>query len=112
MHDGKPSICVPNSIFSKSPALRHVVLFLFGMKQPAKEPEIVQWSKKLGLRNMPLGIYEGAEGPPGYRLHADAEVTILLVKEGKVVHNFAYQAQGLTAAESKKILELVPALLK
>ena len=90
----------------------HSWVTFVGMKQPAREPEIVQWSKKLGLRSIPLGIYEPAEGPPGYRLHADAEVTILLVKEGKVVHNFAYQAQGLTAAESKKILELVPTLLK
>lgn len=83
-----------------------------GMNQPAKEPEITELSKKLGLRALPLGIYESADGPPGYKLHADAQVTILLVKESKVVHNFAYAASGFTANESKKILELVPQLLK
>lgn len=90
----------------------HSWVTLVGMKQPVKEPEIVNWSKSLGLRSIPLGIYELPEGPPGYRLHTDADVTVLLVKDGKVIHNFAYPVQGLTAAETKKILELVPTLLK
>lgn len=83
-----------------------------GMKQPAQEPEIVSWGKKQGLKTVPLGIYEPAAGPPGYKLNADAEITVLLVKQSKVVHNFAYPAKGLTAAETKKILELVPTLVK
>lgn len=83
-----------------------------GMKQPLKEPEIVNWSRKLGLRSLPLGIYELTEGPPGYRLNPEADVTVLLVKGGKVAHNFAYHTSELKAAESKKILELVPTLLK
>ncbi|MFT3881069.1 MAG: hypothetical protein QM703_15580 [Gemmatales bacterium] len=83
-----------------------------GMKQPAQEPEIVSWGKKHGLKTMSLGIYEPTEGPPGYKLNTEAEITILLVKQSKVVHNFAFPAKGLTAAETKKILELVPALVK
>lgn len=83
-----------------------------GMKQPEKEPELANLSKKLGLRTLPLGIYESADGPPGYKLHANADVTILLVKESKVVHNFAYPSHGFSAAEGKKILELVPKMLK
>ena len=82
------------------------------MKQPEKEPEIVAWNRKQGLKTMSLGIFESADGPPAYKLNADAEITVLLVKQSKVVHNFAYPAKGLTAVETKKILELVPALLK
>lgn len=95
----------------QSQHLRGWVTFV-GMKQPAREPEIVSWSRQLGLRTVPLGIYELPEGPPGYKLHTDADVTVLLVKQSKVVHNFAYASKGLTAAENKKILDLVPALLK
>jgi len=90
----------------------HGWVTFIGMKQPEKEPEIVSWNRKQGLKTLPLGIYESADGPPGYKLNADAEVTVLLVKQSKVVHNFAFPAKGLTPAESKKILELVPALLK
>lgn len=91
--------------------LRGWVTFV-GMKQPEKEPEIVSWNRKQGLKSMPLGIYESAAGPPGYKLNADAEITVLLVKQGKVVHNFAFLTKGLTPAESRKILDLVPVLLK
>lgn len=83
-----------------------------GMKQPTQEPEIVSWGKKQGLKELSLGIYEPTEGPPGYKLSADAEITVLLVKQSKVVHNFAYTAKGLTPADTKKILELVPPLVK
>lgn len=83
-----------------------------GMKQPAKEPELVAWGKKYGLKTMSLGIYEPTEGPPGYKLNSDAEVTVLLVKESKVVHNFAFPAKGLTPGDIKKIVEQVPALVK
>lgn len=86
--------------------LRAWVTFV-GMKQPSKEPELVQWSKKQGLRTLPIGIFESPAGPPSYKLHANADVTVLLVKDSKVVHNFAYPAQGLTAADVKKMMELV-----
>lgn len=95
----------------KSKNLRGWVTYV-GMKQPAREPELTSLSRKLGLRTLPLGIYEPAEGPPGYQLHADADVTILLVKDSKVLHNFAYTSNGLNAAEAKKILDLVPKILK
>jgi hypothetical protein len=95
----------------KQSKLRGWITFV-GMSQPAKEPELLQWSKAQGLRSLPVGIFEGISGPPGYKLHADAEVTVLLVKSSKVVYNFAYPAKGLTTAEVKKIAELVPGLGK
>lgn len=95
----------------KQPKLKGWITFV-GMSQPAKEPELLQWSKTLGLRSLPVGIFEAAAGPPGYKLHAEAEVTVLLVKSSKVVHNFAYPAKGLTTVEVKKIAAMVPGLAK
>lgn len=89
--------------------LRGWVTFV-GMKQPAKEPEVVQWSKKQGLRSLPVGIFESPAGPPSYKLHADADVTVLLVKESKVVHNYAFPSKGLTAADVKKMMEQIKKL--
>jgi hypothetical protein len=83
-----------------------------GMKQPQKEPELVGWSKKLGLRTLPLGIYELTAGPPSYKLHQDADITILLVKESKVVHNHAFANKGLTAGDIRQIMEKINSLSK
>jgi hypothetical protein len=91
--------------------LRAWVTFV-GMPQPEKEPMLLEWSKKLGLRNVPLGIFEDPVGPPSYKLHANAEVTILLVKQNKVVNNFAYRPAAFTAAESKKVMDALAAMLK
>lgn len=90
----------------------HVWVTFVGMKQTEKEALIVQWSKKLGIRTVPMGIVEAVSGPPSYQIHPDADVTILLAKSGKVVKNFAFASQALTQAEGKKILDQVPALLK
>ncbi|MFO0812296.1 MAG: hypothetical protein U0796_03705 [Gemmatales bacterium] len=96
---------------SKQKKLRGWITFV-GMPQPSKEPELVKWSRTLGLRFLPLGIFESQAGPPGYKLHSDADLTILLVKESKVVHNFAYPVKGLTTADNKKIVDLLNRLIK
>jgi len=90
----------------------HAWVTFVGMPQPEKEPVLLEWSKTLGLRLVPLGIFEDPVGPPGYRLHKDAEVTILLVKQNKVVRNFAYRPAAFTAAEVKKVMDTVPGLIK
>ena len=56
---------------------------------------------------MPLGIFEDEHGPPSYKLHRDAEATVLLFVNQKVVANFAVRAGDLSEA---KINEIVKAL--
>ncbi len=90
----------------------HAWVTFVGMPQPEKEPVLLEWSKKLGLRFVPLGVFEDPVGPPGYRLNSEAEVTILLVNKSKVVKNFAYRPAAFTAAEMKKVLDAVPGLVK
>jgi hypothetical protein len=80
--------------------------------QPALEPKIAEWGKKLGLRGVPLGIFEDSEGPPSYRLSRDAEVTVLLVKDGKVTNNFAFRPGELKSETARPILSAAQQLVK
>jgi hypothetical protein len=98
--------------FKFQSAKLHAWVTLVGLSQPEEEGEVVGWSKKLGLRHIPLGIYEDPLGPPGYQLNREAEITILLVKKNKVMSNFAFRKQELTSAEVKKVLEAIASLAK
>jgi hypothetical protein len=95
----------------KKVELRAWVTFL-SADQTALDPQVVRWSKKHALRSVPLGVFEDVVGPPSYRLHRDAEVTILLSVKQKVVRNFAFRAGELNderiAGILKAVTEIVP----
>jgi hypothetical protein len=80
--------------------------------EPALLPQVTEWGKKLGLSKLALGIFEDADGPPTYRLSRDAEVTILLVNQGKVVANYAFRAKELTTVQAAAVLDAVKLLVK
>ena len=52
---------------------------------------LAKWSQKQGLKSLPVGAFEDADGPPAYKLAADADVTVLLFVDRKVKANFAYR---------------------
>jgi hypothetical protein len=54
-------------------------------------------------------VFEDVEGPPSYRLHREADVTVLLAVKQKVVVNVAFRVGELTDA---KIEEIVTGLSK
>ena len=66
------------------------------------------WAKKQGLKNVPVGGFEDADGPPAYKLHADADVTVLLFVKQKVVANFSFRDGELTDEKVKEVLKTVP----
>ncbi len=80
--------------------------------QPVLEPQLVDWARKHGLVNVPVGVFEDKDGPPSYRLNRDAEVTILLSVQQKVVVNFALRPGELTDDKAKEILDALPRILK
>jgi hypothetical protein len=79
--------------------------------QPALDPQLVNWSRKHGLSNLPIGVFEDLNGPPSYRLSSDADVTVLLAVNQKVVANFAFRTGELTDDKIKEIIAEVPRLL-
>jgi hypothetical protein len=72
------------------------------------DPDVLKWSKKHSLRGLSVGVFEDVDGPPSYRLHRDADVTVLLVVKQKVVANFAFRAGELNDKKNREVLETIP----
>jgi hypothetical protein len=65
--------------------------------------DLSQWTKQAGLKTMPTGVFDDPVGPPSYKLSDDADVTVLLFKNKKVVGNFAFRKGELTAEAIKSL---------
>jgi hypothetical protein len=74
------------------------------------DPQVRQWSKKLALRNLSLTVFEDLDGPPSYKLHRDADVTVICYVNQKTVANFAFRAGELNDARIAEILKTIPRL--
>jgi hypothetical protein len=68
------------------------------------DASLLAWAKKHAVRSVPVGVFEDVEGPPAYRLHKDADVTVLLSVKQKVVANHAFRAGELDDARIAAIL--------
>jgi hypothetical protein len=90
--------------------LRAWVTFL-NEDQTSFDPKVVEWARKQAVRSVPLGIFEDAGGPPSYRLHGEADVTVLLSVKQKVVRNFAFRHGELTEKQVAQVLEALPQIL-
>ena len=78
----------------KAKELKSWVTFL-GEDPLTLDPKVVTWGKRHAVRNVPLGVFEDASGPPAYRLTPEADVTVLLSVKQKVVANFAFRSGEL-----------------
>jgi len=77
---------------------------LLAEDQSKADAGVLAWSKKHALRNVPAGVFEDVEGPPAYRIHKDADVTVLFSVKQKVVANQAFRAGELTDAKIAAVL--------
>ncbi len=71
---------------------------------------LAKWSKASGIKNAPVGAFEDVDGPPAYKLAADADVTVLLFVKKKVVANFAFRADELTDEAIGEVVTDLPKL--
>jgi hypothetical protein len=95
----------------KGTELRAWVTFL-SEDQTALDSQVVTWSKKQALRNVPLAVFEDVVGPPSYLLHREAEVTVLLSVKQKVVRTFAFREGELNTKRIDDVLKAVPEITK
>ncbi len=72
--------------------------------------DLAKWSKQAGIKTVPVGVFDDPIGPPTYKLHNEAEVTVLLYVKQKVVANFAFRTGELNDEAIKKIVESLPRL--
>jgi hypothetical protein len=78
--------------------------------QPAFDAKVVAWERQLGLRSIPIGVFEDVTGPPSYRLAAEADVTVLLYVRRQVSANFAFRAGELSDKQIEEVLKTLPRL--
>jgi hypothetical protein len=73
---------------------------------------LAKWAQNQGIKSAPVGAYEDADGPPSYKLHKDADVTVILFTKQKVVANFAFRAGELDDKAIENVLKAVPQLFE
>jgi hypothetical protein len=73
---------------------------------------LAAWAQKKGIKTVPVGAFEDADGPPSYRLHKDADVTVLLFTQQKVIANYAFRAGELTDNRIDEVVKTVPHLFE
>jgi hypothetical protein len=73
---------------------------------------LAKWAQGQGLKACPVGVYEDADGPPSYKLHKDADVTVILFTKQRVVANFAFRAGELDDKGLQKVMKSVPLLFE
>lgn len=62
-----------------------------------------KWAKETGLKSAPVGVFDDPVGPPSYKLAEDADVTVLMFVDRKIVTNVAFRAGELNDEAIKKL---------
>ena len=73
---------------------------------------LAKWAQKQGLKSAPVGAFEDGDGPPSYKLHKDADVTVVLFTKQKVVVTFAFRAGELDDKAIESVMKAVPRLFE
>ena len=78
--------------------------------QTKMDPQVVKWAQKYAL-TLPCAVFEDTLGPPTYLLAKEADVTVLLSVNRKVVANFAFRAGELDDAAIANIVKTIPKIM-
>jgi hypothetical protein len=73
---------------------------------------LARWAQKAAVKSVAVGAFEDADGPPAYKLARDADVTVLLFVNRKVVANFAFRSGELTDAKVDEVAKALPRLFE
>ena len=72
---------------------------------------LAKWSQTHGLKSLTVGAYEDPDGPPVYTIGPDAEVTVVMFVNKKVVVHVALRAGELTAERVAEVRASLPRIL-
>jgi hypothetical protein len=90
---------------AKVPEFRAWLTLLDDGKSANAEKNLIAWGQTHALRNMLLGVFEDPVGPPAYRLHKDADVTVVLFVKQRAVANFAFKTGELTDEKAAEVVK-------
>jgi hypothetical protein len=95
---------------NKNDRLRSFVVVLTDQGDRIAE-ELRKLAKDGGLKHVPLTMHQESAGPPNYELAPEADVTILMWRDGKVKVNHASKGE-LTDTDIRAILADIPKVLR
>jgi hypothetical protein len=72
--------------------------------------DLKKLAQEAGIRHVPLTVGESPDGPPDYEVAKDADLTVLMWKEGKVKVNRAYKG-ALTPENVRSVVDDISKLL-
>ncbi|HYV38050.1 MAG TPA: tetratricopeptide repeat protein [Gemmataceae bacterium] len=96
---------------NKDADLRSWITFLHA-DQSSMDAKILQWARQHAITNIPTAVFEDVGGPPSYKLSKDADVTVLLSVNQKVVATFTFRSGELTEVRIAEVLKGVAELVK
>ncbi len=68
------------------------------------QPRLEQLAESRKLKHIPLTIFDGVRGPPGYQIARKAEVTVMMWKDNRVEINRAFAAGQLDDSAVNKVV--------
>lgn len=77
---------------------------LLSDKPHSQHDELLKAAKEHGIQHTPLTIYQNAKGPMRYRIHEDADVTVVMWVESDVKANHAFRSADLNGEAIKTIV--------
>src|SRR5262245_44826791 len=76
------------------------------------EGRLKDLAKKSELKKCVLSLVDRKAGPPGYTIHPDAEVTVVLYVGRKTEAEFAYKKGEFKEADIEEVMKAVPKIIK
>lgn len=99
------------SLVKKLDATKNIESFVIFMSDDEKIKDVaVKLAEKEGIKNTIFAI-DNVAGPNGYKIHKDAEVTVLLYTGGEVKANHAYRKADFNAKAVEAIVKDIPKIL-
>jgi len=65
--------------------------------------DLGRWAKHQGLKAVPVGVFDDPVGPPSYKVARDADVTVLLFVNRKVIVNASFRPGELDEGAVKRL---------
>ncbi|MFM8250035.1 MAG: hypothetical protein ACKOBW_00405 [Planctomycetota bacterium] len=88
---------------NKGKSMKAFVVYLSD-EPDAAEPKLKAMAKTQKLSNTPLTVFQTSEGPDGYKIARDADVTVMVWNKGKVQANHAFGKDKLAEKDVKAVV--------
>jgi hypothetical protein len=72
------------------------------------EKQAYEFARSNGASSLPVSALGDPQGPPGYLIHPEADVTVLMFRSGKVITNRAYRAKEWNGRAVDALLKDLP----